>query len=701
MPAPAPNLPMKAKFGPGFAFSTEDDEYQFQFHDLTQLDYRGYTQGGQNPVHDTFVMPRQWWIFSGRLTKPFEYFLVPQFSADTVNLLDAFLNIHYDDRLQFKIGRYKTPFTYEFYNGPINGLINPERSLFFNNFALNRQLGIMAWGQLFQKRLDYAAGIFNGARNGYVNTSDAAAMAAFVNWRPFGDEENTLLENFNIGASVYAGSEINAPLPAVLRTNVATSGNTVVGPAFLAFNANARESGPRAFWSPHVAWYYNHLSLIGEYQAGYQDYAMASSLNNRTRVGVQGFYGQAGYFLTGETVSGRGQVKPLHPFDIRKGKHGTGAIETRRPVQLPRPRQSGLHRRPRRSEQLEQPGLPDRCRRELVLDPVRQDLRRLAARRIRRPGPLRTRQAAAHQRHALGPIPDLLLTRGGPPRRTLAPRRSTGPAIPPRPARDRRGAASRPGREFAEPSGPEGCEPRPDPRPSPSWRGTRNAAGLSNPRDLPETGIMNTTHRGSDRRPAWTRRQVAAACLACAAAGALLSETWKHPAAVADTPAHAPAAASVKAPVEEVLHCALAFAGVHLQKDLPERSAVAYHYCKPVNDDVAQCLLYDGKGPDAKLIGVEYLVSDALFRKLPEDEKSYWHDHEFEVDSGLIRSLTQSGADEKATLAKVRTLHGKIFHTWSSGKDYPRGPARVFWAVTGKDPFTLPDDVKLPPEIKK
>jgi hypothetical protein len=155
----------------------------------------------------------------------------------------------------------------------------------------------------------------------------------------------------------------------------------------------------------------------------------------------------------------------------------------------------------------------------------------------------------------------------------------------------------------------------------------------------------------------------------------------------------------VKAPIAEVLHCPLAFAGVHLVKELPERSAVAYHYCKPLNDEVSQCVLYDGTGPDARLIGVEYLVSDAIYQKMSADEKAYWHDHKFEVDRGLIRSLIQSGDEEKATLAKLRTLWGKTYHTWASGRTYPQGPARLFWSVTGEEPFVLGPEAKLPAEL--
>ncbi len=166
-------------------------------------------------------------------------------------------------------------------------------------------------------------------------------------------------------------------------------------------------------------------------------------------------------------------------------------------------------------------------------------------------------------------------------------------------------------------------------------------------------------------------------------------------------PGHGKPSVGAKAPIQEILHCPLAFAGVHLLKDLPEHAQVAYHYCKPLNDDVSQCVLYDGAGPDAKLIGIEYLVSDALYQKMPPEEKLYWHDHKYEVDSGLLRSMTQTGEDEQKTLAVVKTLWGKVFHTWATGKAYPSGPPRLFWAVTGKEPFVLAADAKLPTELEK
>lgn len=332
MPAPKSSLSLKGSFSNGFQLGTEDDEYQLQFHNLTQIDYRGYNDTPNAPLnnvyHSTFGIPRQWWIFSGRLTKSIEYSAVPAFGFDGVNLLDAFINYRaVDDRLQFKVGRYKTPFTYEFYNGPINGLINPERSLFFNNFALNREIGAMAWGQLLDKRLDYAAGVFNNDRNGYTNRTSSPTLAAYLNFRPFEKLNDSALQFLNIGGSVYAGNTLQRPVPQTLRTNVATTGNSFFGVPFFRFNDDIVDSGGLAFWDLHAAWYYKSLSLIAEWSSGVENYAKLDSPQFRTRLPIQGYYVQAGYFLTGETVSARGAVKPIRNFSLKAGQRGPGAWE--------------------------------------------------------------------------------------------------------------------------------------------------------------------------------------------------------------------------------------------------------------------------------------------------------------------------------------------------------------------------------------
>lgn len=65
------------------------------------------------------------------------------------------------------------------------------------------------------------------------------------------------------------------------------------------------------------------------------------------------------------------------------------------------------------------------------------------------------------------------------------------------------------------------------------------------------------------------------------------------------------------------------------------RQVEAHHYCAHLNEDFHQCVIYDGNGPEARLIGIEYIVSHELFKTFPEEEKKFWHSHAYEVGAFL------------------------------------------------------------------
>lgn len=52
--------------------------------------------------------------------------------------------------------------------------------------------------------------------------------------------------------------------------------------------------------------------------------------------------------------------------------------------------------------------------------------------------------------------------------------------------------------------------------------------------------------------------------------------------------------------------------------------------------DVRQCIIYDHPHANARLIGVEYMISAKLFETLSAEEKKLWHSHIFEVKSGMV-----------------------------------------------------------------
>src|SRR5262245_24754944 len=85
-------------------------------------------------------------------------------------------------------------------------------------------------------------------------------------------------------------------------------------------------------------------------------------------------------------------------------------------------------------------------------------------------------------------------------------------------------------------------------------------------------------------------------------------------------------------------HKHLHFCGIHMSKKNPDLQFITQHFCAAhtggSEGDVFQCVLFDGTGKNAKLIGVEYLISDEAYRKLPPEEKKFWHAHTYEVLSG-------------------------------------------------------------------
>jgi hypothetical protein len=90
----------------------------------------------------------------------------------------------------------------------------------------------------------------------------------------------------------------------------------------------------------------------------------------------------------------------------------------------------------------------------------------------------------------------------------------------------------------------------------------------------------------------------------------------------------------------------------------------AHHYVTVLNEDVMQAVIYDGNGRDAKLIGVEYIISEKLYRQLPPDEKKLWHSHRHEVKSGQLVAPGLPAPAEKALMKKIVSTYGKTWHTW-------------------------------------
>lgn len=126
--------------------------------------------------------------------------------------------------------------------------------------------------------------------------------------------------------------------------------------------------------------------------------------------------------------------------------------------------------------------------------------------------------------------------------------------------------------------------------------------------------------------------------------------------------------------------------GFHPMKDHPEVQIEAHHFCHQINEDFAQCILFDGNTRDANLSGIEYIVSEKLFATLPEEEQKYWHPHNGEILSGQLAAPGMPLAAEKALMRSKMNSYGKTWHVWNTGAEgispdkLPLGPAMLAWS---------------------
>ncbi len=129
-------------------------------------------------------------------------------------------------------------------------------------------------------------------------------------------------------------------------------------------------------------------------------------------------------------------------------------------------------------------------------------------------------------------------------------------------------------------------------------------------------------------------------------------------------------------------------AGLHCGHHEPEMQMEAHHFCRQVNQDLLQCVIFDGNTKDANLIGIEYIISERLFATLPDDERELWHPHNYEILSGQLVAPGLPEPAERAFLGELMNSYGKTWHTWHTGRHdrpgdghpLPFGEAMLMWS---------------------
>jgi hypothetical protein len=126
--------------------------------------------------------------------------------------------------------------------------------------------------------------------------------------------------------------------------------------------------------------------------------------------------------------------------------------------------------------------------------------------------------------------------------------------------------------------------------------------------------------------------------------------------------------------------------GFHPMKEHPEHQVEAHHFCHQVNEDFAQCALFDGNTRTANLNGIEYIISERLFESLPEEERQYWHPHNYEILSGQLIAPGIPERVERELMEGKMNSYGKTWHVWNTGgagiepDELPLGEPMLAWS---------------------
>jgi hypothetical protein len=123
--------------------------------------------------------------------------------------------------------------------------------------------------------------------------------------------------------------------------------------------------------------------------------------------------------------------------------------------------------------------------------------------------------------------------------------------------------------------------------------------------------------------------------------------------------------------------------GFHMYADEMGRQVEATHFCVHLRHDLHQCVIFDRNAADARLIGIEYIISEERFRGLPDEEKRLWHSHRYEVKSGILVAPGIPDLAEHAYFEDLVSTYGKTFHTWQYDRDdFPYGIPQLMMGLT-------------------
>jgi phosphate-selective porin OprO/OprP len=312
-PKPGPTVSVGAS---GFTLRSADTNFALRIRGLLQFDSRW---SDDDTIGDTFLVRRARPILEGTVFRDFDFRLTPEFGTSTPTIRDAWLNYRYNDALELRFGKMKSPGNLERWQGVAN-ILFIERALPSLLWPV-REVGLMLHGELWPGDEDaakslaagglvnYELGVFNGtgdaraAGNSDFDNDKTGAGRLF--FHPFLRSGVEPLQKLGLGVSgTYGELEGDLGLP----DDIEYDGDVVA-------DGLHWRLGPQAYW------YWGPFGVLGEYSISSQRLEQEVAPFAATRAENSAWMVTASWMLTGEDATFRA-VTPRRNFDPSAGGWG-------------------------------------------------------------------------------------------------------------------------------------------------------------------------------------------------------------------------------------------------------------------------------------------------------------------------------------------------------------------------------------------
>jgi phosphate-selective porin OprO/OprP len=324
----ADDAPVAVVEDEGFKLELPDHSYQLAIRGLLQADGRFFFDEKTLEADDTFLIRRFRPSIEGTLFSLVDFRLMPEFASSTVQILDAYADIHAWDWLHLRMGKFKPPVGLERLQSEAEA---PLLEIALDqNLSPDRDIGVELWGRVAGGIARYRLGIVNGAVDGTSPSADinhAKDLVLRIFFEPFQAKGLSACGSLGVGIAGAIGNR-KGRLPTA--TAAAVTGLPVFKTAgqntFFEYDAPATDTtGAMTTFAhelasrlnPQLYYYYGPFGLLTEYILLHQGVQKGGSTGTLTH---QAAHVTVSFAING--TIGYDGVTPRSRFDRKLGHWG-------------------------------------------------------------------------------------------------------------------------------------------------------------------------------------------------------------------------------------------------------------------------------------------------------------------------------------------------------------------------------------------